>query len=158
MSAFSGPLTLAQHDLLREQGDRDEYNKLYHQLLLEAPLRIHFNTPQQSFAFLFGGIGDARHLFESLFELADLCPSPTPKCFHFTMVDIKVTALARDLVMFYIFKHLSQFSLEQMQHDVAAIEVCSLLTLSRDSLIYIPTGTSAGTLYLLRHSNARLSS
>jgi hypothetical protein len=123
VSAFSGPLTHEQHDILRNLPEMDQYSKLYHQLKLEAPLRIHFDTPQQSFAFLFGGIGDARHLFESLAELGDLCPTPTTKRFQFTMVDIKSTVIARDLVMFYIFKYLSQFSMEQMKHDIAAIEV-----------------------------------
>lgn len=63
-------------------------------------------------------------MFETLAELGDLCPAPTTKRFHFTMVDIKATVIARDLVMFYILRALSRFSLDQMQHDVAAIEVC----------------------------------
>jgi hypothetical protein len=70
---------------------------------------------------MFGGIGDARHLFESLSDLGR-CPTPTSKRFHFTMVDIKHVVIARDLVLFYIFKHLSQFSMEQMNQDIAAIE------------------------------------
>ena len=125
VSAFAGPLTQDQHDRLRDIEDKEQYNKLYNKLLLEAPLRIHFDAPQQTYGFLFGGIGDARHLFVSLADIGCLCPAPTTKRFHFTMVDIKTTALARDLVMLYIFKLLSQFSMEQMQHDISAIEVIS---------------------------------
>jgi tetratricopeptide (TPR) repeat protein len=126
VSAFSAPLTHEQLQTLRALPDQESFAKMHHQFSLEAPLRIHFNTPQQSFAFLFGGIGDARHLFESLTELGALCPPSTTKRFHFTMVDIKHTVIARDLVMFYIFKRLLHFSLEQMRQDTTAIENLAL--------------------------------
>jgi hypothetical protein len=69
VSAFAGYLTQEQHELLRNAKGNEDYNKFLHQLQLEAPMRIHFDTTQEHFAFLFGGIGDARHLFESLSEL-----------------------------------------------------------------------------------------
>eukprot|EP00026_Physarum_polycephalum_P001837 Phypoly_transcript_01840.p1 GENE.Phypoly_transcript_01840~~Phypoly_transcript_01840.p1 ORF type:complete len:982 (+),score=166.31 Phypoly_transcript_01840:80-2947(+) len=126
VSAFAGHLTQDQYDLLRDTQDNEEHRKLLHELKLKASRRIHFNTDQDNFAFLFGGIGDARHLFESLSELNDLCPAPTTKKFHFTLVDVKPTVIARDLVMFYIFKLLSRFSSEQMKHDIEAIEILAL--------------------------------
>jgi hypothetical protein len=134
LSAFSGHFTGEQGKLLgnAEGISLEKRNKLLHESILQTSNRIHMDSPQQHYAFLFGGIGDARHLFVSLADMNDFCPSPTTKRFHFTMVDINSAVIARDLVMFYIFKQLSQFSLEQMQQDIAAIEVLrnSSITLS----------------------------
>lgn len=53
-------------------------------------------------ALLFGGIGDARHLLTTLMVVtleASMKPGTEGKTFHFTIVDIKAAAIARDLIV-----------------------------------------------------------
>ncbi|KAF7341111.1 hypothetical protein MVEN_01845300 [Mycena venus] len=56
---------------------------------------------RRALSFLFGGVGDARHVFGTF---ADICAqSIDPNAaIHFTLVDIQPAALARDLIFFLI--------------------------------------------------------
>jgi Domain of unknown function (DUF4470) len=137
VSAFTAPLSTEQRDIIADSETTELSLKRQHDFAKDAPLRIHPNSPNQDhFSFLFGGIGDARHLFTSLQDLLESCESPNSKRFHFTMVDIKAVVIARDLVMFYIFKHCGRFTKEQMKIDMEAIEVNSSLSPLTQLLIY----------------------
>jgi Domain of unknown function (DUF4470) len=101
VSAFTAPLSQAQKDSIRNTETKELGHKRMHDYAKEAPLRIYPNNPNQDhFSFIFGGIGDARHLFASLEDLLESCDAPNVKRFHFTMVDIKAVVIARNLVMF----------------------------------------------------------
>lgn len=61
--------------------------------------------------FLFVGIGDARHFYATLAAVARHereRSSPKDKRHHFTLVDLKASALARDLIIFWLLQELSK--------------------------------------------------
>lgn len=62
-------------------------------------------------AFFFGGVGDARNLYATMIEivrLGGLDSRPPKRKYHATINDIKPSALARDIVLFYLRDDLSQ--------------------------------------------------
>ena len=65
-------------------------------------------TGRQKIALLFAGIGDARNLYNTLLTAAEDPPLESHnKSFHFTIVDIKSAAVARDLVTLLMFNELA---------------------------------------------------
>ncbi|TID14034.1 hypothetical protein E2P81_ATG07103 [Venturia nashicola] len=70
---------------------------------------------------LFAGIGDARHFYTTLAAVASherKRPSPKNKRYHFTLVDLKASALARDLILFWLLDELSNAD-GQAERDTA---------------------------------------
>lgn len=64
-------------------------------------------------AFIFVGIGDARHFYATLTTIAryeQKVSGAKDKRYHFTLVDLKASALARDLIFFWLLDELSQSS------------------------------------------------
>ncbi|KAJ7597888.1 hypothetical protein C8J56DRAFT_1159677 [Mycena floridula] len=63
------------------------------------------------FSAFFCGIGDARHLYASLIDAGQQCPTSMPQdmSIHFTVNDIHATALARDLIVMFTLEELSTF-------------------------------------------------
>ncbi|KAJ7438219.1 hypothetical protein B0H11DRAFT_593185 [Mycena galericulata] len=57
---------------------------------------------QRELSFLFGGVGDARHVFSTFLDICAQAPDPHVGV-HFTLLDIQPAALARDLIMLLIF-------------------------------------------------------
>lgn len=61
------------------------------------------SSPRQRLSFLFGGIGDARNLFQSIIDIAahegKYKTKKSRKEYYFTIVDIKSAAIARNLVV-----------------------------------------------------------
>ncbi|KAJ7441601.1 hypothetical protein B0H11DRAFT_2204687 [Mycena galericulata] len=57
---------------------------------------------QRELTFLFGGVGDARHVFSTFIDICAQRPGPHVSV-HFTLLDIQPAALARDLIMLLIF-------------------------------------------------------
>ncbi|KAI9645883.1 hypothetical protein NHQ30_005319 [Ciborinia camelliae] len=62
-----------------------------------------------SVSFLFGGIGDARHLIRTIIGIAELEKKYQlkQKQYHLTMIDVNKYALTRDLIMFMLLEELS---------------------------------------------------
>ena len=57
---------------------------------------------RQRYDYLLGGVGDARHLFSTLVSICvveEAMPEVVEAQYHFTIVDLKPAAIARDLVM-----------------------------------------------------------
>jgi hypothetical protein len=60
-------------------------------------------------AFLFGGIGDARHLLQTIQAIAsDEAKSPSTRHYHFTINDIKPEVFARNLLFFMLLGKLAE--------------------------------------------------
>jgi hypothetical protein len=60
-------------------------------------------------AFMFCGIGDARHLFATIAHIAHhekKGPATTEKRYHFTILDLKPTVLVRDLIMLFFLEEI----------------------------------------------------
>lgn len=70
------------------------------------------SSPRSTVSFLFGGIGDARNLFQTLVHIATQDRKTNKqngrKFYHFTIVDIKSSAIARDLVILLLLDELSE--------------------------------------------------
>jgi len=77
-------------------------------------------TDRKEVSLMFGGIGDARDLHCTLLEIFQSESSPdlknhriiqksTGKLFHFTIVDIKLAAIARDLVVFLMLDEIANY-------------------------------------------------
>lgn len=67
-------------------------------------------TQPDKTSFLFVGIGDARRVFATLAAVASherKRPGPRTKRHHFTLVDLKASPLARDLIIFWLLDELS---------------------------------------------------
>ncbi|KAK6829509.1 hypothetical protein PG987_010093 [Apiospora arundinis] len=61
------------------------------------------NSKQDDYSFLFAGVGDARNLFATLITIGSMAtsnPALSSKKFHFTLLDIKPSVFARDLLIF----------------------------------------------------------
>jgi tetratricopeptide (TPR) repeat protein len=69
------------------------------------------NLPEEEvLSILFGGVGDARHVFVTLLDLYHQQQTNVPKKkFHLTLNDIKETTLARDILLLLILHRLGQF-------------------------------------------------
>jgi hypothetical protein len=83
-------------------------------------------SPEEPASFLFGGIGDARHLYATLIGIAKHetdSKSPSDRNFHFTINDINPVVFARDIVIFFLLLDLSQYSA-----DCATSEPMEILT------------------------------
>ena len=68
------------------------------------------NLKDPMIAYLFGGIGDARHVFKTLLDIKhreEYFKAPVRK-YHLTIVDINPHALARDLIVFVLLDDLSK--------------------------------------------------
>ena len=60
-------------------------------------------------AFMFCGIGDARHLFATIAHIADREKkesATTEKRYHFTILDLKPTVLVRDLILLFFLEEI----------------------------------------------------
>jgi hypothetical protein len=83
-------------------------------------------SPRQRLSFLFGGIGDARNLFQTIIEVAaherDSKRKETYKDYHFTIVDIKSVTIARNLVILMLLDELSK-----LVHDTARAKSSKIL-------------------------------
>lgn len=73
---------------------------------------------------MFGGIGDARNLHCTLLTIAgdNSQGKGKDRLFHFTLVDIKPAAIARDLLVFLLLEEVADFG-----SDMASIERHNLL-------------------------------
>ncbi|KAK8851162.1 hypothetical protein PGQ11_013641 [Apiospora arundinis] len=61
------------------------------------------NSKQDDYSFLFAGVGDARNLFATLITIGSMAtsnPALSSNKFHFTLLDIKPSVFARDLLIF----------------------------------------------------------
>ncbi len=139
-SAFAGILTPEQLQQVRNSPEMDQMalKKARIEMSKKAHLRIQPNdNKRESVTVLYGGIGDARHLYASLVDMSDSIGEgePHPQ-FYFTVVDIKAAVVARDLVMLYILKRLTRFNLEERKSE-EALEVISLQTLNWYKLIFL---------------------
>ncbi|KAF2871213.1 hypothetical protein BDV95DRAFT_619358 [Massariosphaeria phaeospora] len=80
----------------------DKANSMYDYLLMRQ------TGPSEKIAFLFGDIGDARHLFKTLTAIDRLeVAKRTDREYHFTIIDIKPEVLARDLLFFLLLDQLA---------------------------------------------------
>lgn len=73
-------------------------------------LTINKNDPiGSSVSFLFGGIGDARHLLRTIIGIAELekAHQLKQKKYHLTMIDVNKYVLTRDLIMLMLLEELS---------------------------------------------------
>ncbi|OCL14552.1 hypothetical protein AOQ84DRAFT_308742 [Glonium stellatum] len=78
---------------------------------VDVPL-IYMSGPKETLSFLFGGIGDARHLYATLTSIAEaeysLSIDELPRRrWHFTCVELKARSLARLLIVLLLLHRLS---------------------------------------------------
>lgn len=78
-------------------------------------------APSEPLSFLFAGIGDARHMYDTLisiraFEKGD--PAPDQRHYHFTINDIKAGALARDLVVLELLARLGEATDDALKTEI----------------------------------------
>lgn len=93
---------------------------------VDVPL-IFMSGPKETLSFLFGGIGDARHLYATLTSIAEaeysLSIDELPRRrWHFTCVELKAKSLARLLVILLLLHRLSltnKFSSGKTQRIIA---------------------------------------
>ncbi len=120
--------TVCKYLFYRNPSSKD-YNMVGH----EAPSSIlndiwenetFIPSSESSYSFLYGGIGDARHVLASLIHLDNCCEQlPATKLVHFTLVDHKASHIARSLVTFYLLHRLSTFPREEHRSNLDAVEV-----------------------------------
>jgi hypothetical protein len=60
------------------------------------------STPTETLAFLFAGIGDARHLLQYLQFIIVVEAENPGRPYHFTINDVKSEVFARDLLFFML--------------------------------------------------------
>ena len=90
-----------KNDLENFPFGHDQAQPLYDHELAEAVAN------DATVSLLFGGIGDARNLFATITEIAESeLEKPTERSYHITINDIKATALARDIVIFFLLDEL----------------------------------------------------
>jgi hypothetical protein len=84
------------------------------------------SSPREKLSFLFGGIGDACNLFQTILGVATRereSKNEEPyKNYHFTTVDIHSAAIARNLVMLLLLDELSELA-----HDIERAESSEIL-------------------------------
>lgn len=71
------------------------------------------SSPRTKISFLFGGIGDARNLFQTVIKIAEQdrkTKEQERKHYHFTIVDLKAPAIARNLVLLMLLDGLAQLA------------------------------------------------
>jgi hypothetical protein len=113
----------------------------------DSPSRIKLAETSSPLSFLFGGVGDGRHLFASLLDIADqLRALPESRqqqqgSIHFTLLDIKAAVIARNLVVLALLERLSTFDPATRHENEDAIMVspiilsCLCQTLTRVRLV-----------------------
>ena len=92
--------------LIRCRTDAFEFYSVRHDEP-ESLFLIPEHKSQQRYNYLFGGIGDARHLFSTLTSICVVekaKPDVVKANYHFTVVDLKPAAITRDLVMLMMLK------------------------------------------------------
>jgi hypothetical protein len=75
-------------------------------------------------AFIFVGIGNARHFYATLTTIArheQKVSGAKNQRYHFTLVDLKASALARDLIFFWLLDELSQSNDSTARNIVVAM-------------------------------------
>lgn len=85
-----------------------------------------YNPSDPINSFFFGGIGDARHFYKTIHDIVDHEKSgKTPKKkYHFTLIDINIYALARDLIVFLLLEEFSQQN--DMSSEKATDIMCTI--------------------------------
>lgn len=82
-------------------------------------------------AFLYGGIGDARNLFQSLVKIAAQdrkVKENDRKHYHFTIVDIKAASIARNIVVLFLLSDLGELSGDESEMKKSNILLCVFYT------------------------------
>jgi hypothetical protein len=84
------------------------------------------SSSRQTASFLFGGIGDARNMFQTIMEMAaherESQKKEIDKTYHFTILDTNSPAIARDLVVLMLLDELSELA-----HDAAKARSSKIL-------------------------------
>eukprot|EP01088_Endostelium_zonatum_P014844 TRINITY_DN3399_c0_g1_i1.p1 TRINITY_DN3399_c0_g1~~TRINITY_DN3399_c0_g1_i1.p1 ORF type:complete len:683 (-),score=153.06 TRINITY_DN3399_c0_g1_i1:95-2143(-) len=127
----------------REEGESQQM-KDKRATMGDVSYRINVTTSKTPISVYYGGIGDARHLFATIidagiqikraqgrnnnnnstsFKTTTIIPQPV----HFTMLDIKAAAIARDLILFYAIDRLAQLQPFKNPKNQAVIETVVLL-------------------------------
>lgn len=85
-----------------------------------------FNASDPIVSYLFGGFGDARHLYKTLLDIVrhEKTGQVLQKKYHFTIVDINFYALSRDLIMFMLLQELSEQ--DDLESDGSLRIVCTI--------------------------------
>ena len=68
------------------------------------------SASSESCSFLFGGIGDARHLYATLIHIGDFEQTSEPdstRKYHFAINDIMAPTLAKNIIIFYMLQDLT---------------------------------------------------
>ncbi|KAK7038312.1 hypothetical protein R3P38DRAFT_3475165 [Favolaschia claudopus] len=68
----------------------------------DSDIPKHSAGGQSTFSFLFGGVGDARHVYSTLLDIYLQNRSSKQVTAHFSLVDIQPAALARDLIFLLV--------------------------------------------------------
>jgi hypothetical protein len=93
-----------QADTVREYYTvgHDHAHSMYHPLLEKN------STDEETIAFFFAGIGDARHLLQTMIAIAKFeSARRSQRKFHFTINNIKKEVFARDLIFFFLLDQLA---------------------------------------------------
>jgi tetratricopeptide (TPR) repeat protein len=87
-----------------------EYYSVGHDLAnsMFDPLLEEKSSDTETLAFLFAGIGDARHLLQTFVAVSQIeSARPSHRKYHFTINDVKQEVFARDLVFFLLLDQLA---------------------------------------------------
>eukprot|EP01113_Clastostelium_recurvatum_P030106 TRINITY_DN3648_c0_g3_i2.p1 TRINITY_DN3648_c0_g3~~TRINITY_DN3648_c0_g3_i2.p1 ORF type:complete len:1023 (+),score=197.58 TRINITY_DN3648_c0_g3_i2:481-3549(+) len=135
-SALSGLIEVTEEQEDVEAKDYDEVappQNLGHHDSLEkdSPLRLHISR-NDDISLLFAGIGDARHLFATIIDLAQQMkqtPSPSSSSWkvHCTMIDLVPAIFARDLLLFHIIDKLGVALDHHAQGSLEVVMIVSVL-------------------------------
>lgn len=89
--------------MIQHSRDIPEYYTVGHDAPEPLYTRDLLASGRDKISLLFGGIGDARNLFQTLIAIGDDARTgklPKELFFHLTVVDIKPAVIARDLLFF----------------------------------------------------------
>ena len=99
--------------------DIREYYNLGHDTALSQFEPSRFPENESTYAFFFGGIGDARHLYATLIGIADHEEKKDVKNhkYHFTINDVKPHVLARNVLIFLLLSQLGKLPQEKTPEE-----------------------------------------
>lgn len=80
------------------------------------------SLPSERISMLFAGIGDARHFYGTLAQIwmQEMQGSTKIRPYHFTLLDLKASSMARNLVMFQLLSDLKPTSFEERGDETMA--------------------------------------
>lgn len=126
----------------------------------QFPLNITGMSPARlsELAFLFGGVGDARHVFGTLIGLSQtfckLSKTKQAKVHaHFTLLDIHLTILTKDLCLFMLVHDLMNATDPAVKTEIRATIMYTFGAVLMPAYCYESTSseTSASALHKIRH-------